>query len=185
MSHPGSELAPYRESDETPLEALVRRGPAPQVRAQPWLGSMVKGIAAYLLLNVAVVAALIVWPLVPLVAVLLIRRYNRGLRRRHAQAAASVQAYAAVAPIAVEDVDRWCVTKGSLAAVELVFEPLSPLAERAVQVTVPEARISREGDRMLVRWTLDMPLRTARLIHLIDTLAPHRRELRLARVVCR
>lgn len=186
MSNADSKLAPYRADEETPLEALVRRGPAPRERLPSWLWSLVRVFAVYYAIILAIVAPYFLFPPLVLASpVLLVLLYNRRLRRRHAQAVARMHAYANSAPIAIENIDRWCADGGGLAGVELVFAPLSALAERAIQVTVPEATITREGDRLVVRTTMDLIHRTARLIHLIDTLALHRDELGLVRVVCR
>jgi hypothetical protein len=176
---PGSERAPYREAGETPLEALVRRGPAPP--APPPRGMIWRGFAVYGISVVAVTSMVMFLPGV-IVAVVLI---NRWLRARHARVVAEVTEYARASAIPVERIDLWLADGGGLAGVALVLERASPLAEQSVRVTVPEASVSRADDGLVVRWTMDLPNRSARLIHLLDTLGPHREELGLVRVVCR
>jgi hypothetical protein len=180
---------PYRGSEETALEVLVRQGPFPPVERP--MASLIAGAAIGSMLLLAPVLLLeLVFGKPPFVALTLFGvcgltgmwfhdgGYGRGL--------ASLRARQAHYPLPLTGhVAHW-LAGGELrfGGLDLVFREQHPLAEATVRLTEPDARMqwsSATTLRVLPRWgggRLDFQ----RLDRLVLLLNIHRDELGLERI---
>lgn len=171
---------PYRNSDESPLEALATRAPDETMirRASRRHGLHVGvGLALYYFFGLIFMqgpAGIVALALFVLGFVWLLRQRGWRVRRLHA--------VLATAPVPVEHIELWQRDPGSAAVVDLVLAEPSRIAERVVRVISPTASVVPGPDCLHVSWAQELNERSIRLAHLLTTLLPHHRELGLVRV---
>lgn len=173
-------IRPYRETDVSPLEALVRRGPSDAVsreirQRQARIGLTILGMyAAGQLIPVLPPLAIVV---LPLLTVLGMRMWRDRHRSQH-----ELQRLIAGLPIPVDAFPNWQGWQGAAAVVDLVIDQPSVLADHAVRNAAPTAIVVTGPDGIHVAWDLPLERRSLHLLHLLTTLLPHREELGLTRL---